>query len=159
MVKSDSNASWSGVTTYTNNAVGGDGGGVYIYDDSNASWDGVTTYTDNFAGGNGGGVCNRDSRVSYTGDTTSTFSGNSAANWVALSVETNSSITFRGNASFDRNSANEKQLMALGTVVLFPFYRALPLRCMGFWRSPGTLPSKEVMCIWKTPPFRGAVRR
>lgn len=101
-----SNASWSGVTTYMNNVAGSAGGAALIYTDSNVSWSGVAAYINYVAGEVGGGVVVFErSHACCTGETTSTFSDNSAELGGALFIESYSSISFSGISSFDNNNA------------------------------------------------------
>eukprot|EP00904_Undaria_pinnatifida_P004259 jgi/Undpi1/13834/HiC_scaffold_9.g03485.m1 len=106
-----SSISWTGVAAFDSNSVRSDygvGGALAMALNSNASWSGSTAYMNNVAGGNGGGVfLAENSRASCTDETSSTFSGNSAAYGGALAVETNSSVDFRGKFSFDSNRAIE----------------------------------------------------
>ena len=111
-----SSVSWIGATTFdSNNATGGVGGALAVTWGSRASWSGVATWMNNVAGGNGGGMFLAEtSQASCSEETTTTFSGNSAPFGGALSVESNSIISFRGDSSFDNNSAIETAVLGTG---------------------------------------------
>ncbi|CAM9509603.1 unnamed protein product [Ectocarpus fasciculatus] len=106
--------SWSARTGFYSNSAGLFGGAVFVRDDSNASWSGETTTvgTDEtvFNGNHaatlmGGAMAILSSTISCDGDTTTTFSGNSAPDGGGLYALL-STLSFGGNSYFEDNHAS-----------------------------------------------------